>query len=178
MSKDTIEAAYLLDAHGLKGGVKAKALMENPSVLVGKTLQAVSRDGSRSQTLTVTKVQPGPRGATMFHFKESNRREDAEALKGLALLLPKAEIPPAPEGEVYFMDLVGRVVVGPDGQKVGKVVNVLDAPAQSLLELDSGALVPVHGEFIEDLEAKVLVLTEMGLQVVSLNTADDEGDEA
>jgi 16S rRNA processing protein RimM len=168
MSKDTIEAAYLLDAHGLKGGVKAKALMEHPETLVGKTLQAVSRDGNRSQTLNVTKVQPGPRGATMFHFKESNRREDAEALKGLALLLPKNEIPPAPEGEVYFMDLVGRDVVGPDGAVIGKVVAVLDAPAQSLLELDNGALVPVHGEFILSIEDSPLVLTEMGLEVVKI----------
>lgn len=168
MSKDTIEAAYLLDAHGLKGGVKAKALMEHPETLVGKTLQAVSRDGARRETLTVTKVSPGPRGATMIHFKESNRREDAEALKGLALLLPKAEIPPAPEGEVYFMDLVGRAVVGPAGEAIGKVVAVMDMPAQALLELDSGALVPIHGEFILSIDETPLVLTEIGLQVVNI----------
>jgi 16S rRNA processing protein RimM len=168
MSKDTIEAAYLLDAHGLKGGVKTKCLLENPQVLVGKTLPAVSRDGERKVMLTVTKVQPGPRGAIMMHFKESTRREDAEALKGLALLLPKDEIPPPPEGEVYFMDLVGRAVVGPDGVAFGKVVAVLDSPAQALLELEGGALVPVHGEFVEDLTASPLVLTEMGVAVATL----------
>lgn len=163
-----IEAAYLLGAHGLKGGVKAKALLAHPETMVGKALKAVSRDGAREETLTVTKVNPGPRGATMIHFAEVTRREGAEALKGLALLLPKVDIPPAPEGEVYFMDLVGRAVVGPDGGAIGTVTGVMDAPAQALLELDSGALVPVHGEFIEDIAASPLVLTAMGMAVVTL----------
>lgn len=159
-----IPAAKLLMPHGLKGAIKAKIMLEHPAFLVGHTLPT-SREGL---TLTVTRIQDAPQNRHIVHLKESASREDAEALGGVMVYLPKALVPPAPEGEVYLMDLVGKAMVKPDGSPAGTVVAVLENPAHPLLELDGGQLVPAHPEFIEDLRADKLALNELGLEVWAL----------
>lgn len=161
---DLIPAAILLGPHGLKGAVKAKGQLENPDHLKGKTLPT-SREGL---TLTVTRWQEAARNQWILQFKETQKREDAETLHGVTLYLPKDALPPAKEGEVYFMDLVGRPVSDITGKPVGKVTAVLDTKAHPLLELENGKLIPAHGEFIDDLAATPLQLTEIGTELLTL----------
>lgn len=159
-----LPAARLLMPHGLKGAIKAKMMLAHPEFMVGHALPT-SREGL---TLTVTKIQDAPQNRVILHVKESSRREDAEALGGVVIYLPKELVPPAPEGEVYFMDLVGRTVHKPDGASAGKVKAVLDNPAHPILELSGGQLIPVHVQFLENLTANPLVLTDMGLAALEL----------
>ena len=160
-----LPAAKLLNAHGLKGAIKAKIMLEHPEFMVGHTL-STSREGL---TLTVTKVQAASSGRgrdnAILHLKESTTRESAEALGGVMVYLPKELVPPPPEGEVYLRDLVGKPVLKPDGTPAGTVKSIMDNPAHPILELETGQLVPAHPEFIGDLAASHLVLTETGLSV-------------
>ncbi|MFZ2587792.1 MAG: hypothetical protein WAZ18_06730 [Alphaproteobacteria bacterium] len=155
---DNLPAFRLLMAHGLKGAIKAKFMLEHPQFVVGHTLPT-SREGL---TLTVERIQDAPQNRHIVHVKESVRREDAEALGGVVVYLPKALIPPPPVGEVYLMELVGKPVVLPDGTAAGTVAAVLENPAHPLMELEGGKLIPAHTHFVEDLMASPLVLTEMG----------------
>lgn len=66
-------------------------------------------------------------------------REAAEALHGRFLRAEPLEDPEA----LWVHDLVGAEVVTADGRRWGRVVAVQANPAHDLLELDSGALVPV-----------------------------------
>jgi 16S rRNA processing protein RimM len=78
-------------------------------------------------------------------------REDAEALRGLAL-----EVPPAPleEGEYWARDLVGCVVV--DGaREIGVVSRMISLPSCEALEVGE-RLIPMVRDAIRsiDLEAR------------------------
>ena len=72
--------------------------------------------------------------------------EDARPLRG-ELLLVEDELE---EGEWLAADLVGLAVPG-----MGRVVQIVDAPSCSVLELDDGSLVPLVSDAIEriDLDA-------------------------
>ena len=73
-------------------------------------------------------------------FDGYRTREAAEELRGLLLW---AE-PVADDTVLWVHELIGCEVVDQHGKGRGTVVAVLDNPAADILELDSGALVPVN----------------------------------
>lgn len=166
---DLIPAAKLLMPHGLKGAIKAKLLLDDADHLLGHALPT-SREGL---SLTVTRVQTATQNKHILHLKEATSREQAEGLGGVTLFITRAMLPALPDGEVYYADMVGRAVTRVDGTSAGHVVAVIDNPAHPLLELDGGQLIPLHGEFLHNIAATPLVLTEMGEQVLAINDKDE-----
>lgn len=66
-------------------------------------------------------------------------RQAAEALSGEVIWAEAIDDPDA----LWVHDLVGADVITPDGRSWGTVAAVLSNPADDLLELDDGTLVPV-----------------------------------
>lgn len=73
-------------------------------------------------------------------FEEIVGRDEAETWRGTVL---RAEPLDDEDGALWVHELIGAVVVLPDGTEVGAVEEVQANPAADLLVLDSGALVPV-----------------------------------
>lgn len=71
--------------------------------------------------------------------REVATREQAEALRGLRLYIPRDVLPEAEEDEFYVADLIGMQVVGPDGDALGRVKSVRDFGAGDLLEIQPSA---------------------------------------
>jgi 16S rRNA processing protein RimM len=63
--------------------------------------------------------------------------------RGATLAVPRVELPPLEEGEYYAFQLVGLAVEEEGGRVVGRVRDVLDYPANDVLELDSGVSLPL-----------------------------------
>jgi 16S rRNA processing protein RimM len=66
-------------------------------------------------------------------------RNTAETMTGTRLYAEPIDDPEA----LWVHELIGASVVEVDGTRRGACVSVLDNPAADLLELDSGALVPM-----------------------------------
>jgi 16S rRNA processing protein RimM len=73
------------------------------------------------------------------HLSGVDTREAAQALTGQAMLAEPIDDPDA----LWIHQLIGARVVEVSGVERGACVAVVDNPAADLLELDSGALVPV-----------------------------------
>ena len=71
---------------------------------------------------------PGTTAKPILRLEGCTSREDAEALRGSALVVPVDEAPPLEEGEFWAHDLVGCTVV--DGERE---VGVVDADARAAL---------------------------------------------
>jgi len=120
--------------HGVRGDIYVDLITDRTERLaVGARLQAKGR------WLTVeTARRAGTRW--LVHFEGVPDRTAAEGLVNLVLL---AEPLPAPADGLYVADLIGAEVVGTDGTVFGRCTAVVANPAHDLLELDSGALVPI-----------------------------------
>ena len=70
-------------------------------------------------------------------------RLDRPVARGATLSVPRDSLPKLPEDEYYAFELVGLVVVEEGGRELGRVRDVLDYPANDVLELDSGASLPL-----------------------------------
>lgn len=132
-----LEVGRIGRAHGVRGDLYIDLITDRTERLaVGARVQAKGR------WLTVAAAR---RAGTrwLVHFIGIDDRTAAEAFVGTPLLAePLAPVPPSAD-DLYVSDLIGAVVVGVDGTVHGVCTSVLANPAHDLLELDSGALVPV-----------------------------------
>ncbi len=70
-------------------------------------------------------------------------RLDRAVERGAELTVERATLPPLDDDEFYVFELVGLSVEEEDGRVLGRVREVLQYPANDVLELDSGASLPL-----------------------------------
>jgi 16S rRNA processing protein RimM len=88
----------------------------------------------------------------ILRLEGCSRREDAEALRGEALLVPVSEAPPLEEGEYWARDLVGCRVV--DGEReVGVVSRMVALPSCEALEVGD-LLIPLVRDAIRSVDVE------------------------
>lgn len=90
------------------------------------------------RALTVETARPH-QDRWLVQFRGVGTRESAEALRGVELHAEPLDDPDA----LWVHEMVGADVIDTGGVARGRVVAVLANPADDLLELDSGALVPI-----------------------------------
>ncbi len=95
-------------------------------------------------------------------------RLDRAAERGAELAVPRASLPELPEDEYYAFQLVGLAVEDEGGRFLGRVADVVDYPANDVLELDSGVFLPLVGACVRSVDL------EGGRIVVSPGFADPE----
>ena len=133
MPDDLLEVGAIAKPHGLKGEVIVSLLTDRTERLdAGNVLE------TDKGPLTIVSAHPHQH-RWRVQFEGYHTREEADALHGLVL---RAE--PIDDPDTWFVhDLIGCEVVTADGRSVGRCVAVLDNPAHDMVELDSGALVPM-----------------------------------
>jgi 16S rRNA processing protein RimM len=128
-----LELGRIVKAHGLRGEVVVDLITDRVERLEpGTGLWAGER------MLEVVAARPHQR-RWLVAFTGVGDRSAAEALAGLVLSGEPLDDPEA----LWVHDVVGTTVREVDGTERGTVVAVVANPAHDLLELDSGALVPV-----------------------------------
>ena len=116
---------------GVKGEVRVTAYTAEPMALLayGPLLRA---DGSVGLTLTTARAA---KGAVIGRAKEIETKEQADALRGLKLFVPRERFPAPDEDEVYVTDLIGLEARDPDGRVLGRVKAVQNFGASDMLEI-------------------------------------------
>jgi 16S rRNA processing protein RimM len=125
-------------AFGVRGEVRITAYTESPMALLNYR-DLKQADGSPG--LTLLAARPSKSGV-VARAKEIASPEQANALRGLKLYVPREVLPEPDEDEFYLADLIGLEARSPDGVAIGRVKAVQDFGAGDLLEItpaDGGA---------------------------------------
>jgi 16S rRNA processing protein RimM len=64
-------------------------------------------------------------------------KEQADALRGVKLFVPRARLPQLPDDEYYYSDLIGMAVLDSGGTELGHIKAVQNHGATDLLEVQS-----------------------------------------
>ena len=114
---------------GLRGELEIHVFSDDPDRFATGARVIVSSSG---RTLTVRSTRRN-RNGTVVAFAEVTDRAGAEALRGEELVVPAAQARELGPDEYWDHDLVGCEVVTTDGVLVGRVSEVLHAPANDVL---------------------------------------------
>lgn len=176
---DRVIVAQFGAAHGVRGEIRLKSFTEDPLGVCAYGPLAAG-DG-RSFVIVSARPAAGTSPDMLVVDVEGvTTRDQAEALTGLELSVPREKLPEAGAEEFYHADLIGLLVEMPDGVAAGTVVAVRDYGAGDLLEIAParGAtyLVPFTRATVPevDLAGGRLVIDPLP----GLIGAGDEGDDA
>lgn len=122
-------------AHGVKGDFKIRTFTEAEQNVAA--YGPLSTEDGRVLSIKVLRVlNPG---LVLARSTEITTREQAEALSGRKLYVPRDALPPAGEGEFYAEDLLGLAAVDEAGAPVGLIVAMHNFGAGDILEVKVAA---------------------------------------
>ena len=126
-----IAVGRVAGAFGVRGEVRIAAFTEEPLALA-RFRELKRQDGSPGLTILSAREA---KGGVICRCPGVETKEQADALRGLRLFIPREALPPADEDEFYLADLIGLAVVTPEGETLGKVKSVQDFGAGDILEI-------------------------------------------
>lgn len=132
--KDLTCVAVIAGAHGVHGAVKVKSFTAVPAdfAVYGPLL------GEDGEVILLPK-NPRPVGnAFTMRSEQITSREQALAMRGTKLFVPRDVLPEPDEDDYYYADLVGLDVKSTDGKRVGTVHAVHEFGAGPMLEIQPG----------------------------------------
>ncbi|AVO36843.1 ribosome maturation factor RimM [Pukyongiella litopenaei] len=133
MSDEPVCVGVIAGAFGVRGEVRLKSFTAEPSDIA--TYGPLSTgDGGQSFALTLTRPVKNGYAARLGGVAT---KEQADALRGTRLYVPRHRLPALPDDEFYHADLIGLEVVDTGGATLGRVKAVLNHGAGDLLELQA-----------------------------------------
>ena len=153
---DLVPVGRVGRSHGIDGSFFVEEPSDRPERFVrGATLYA---DGQPAEVV-VSKRGSGNRPVIKL---------DRPVERGAELAVPREALPELGEDEYYSFQLVGLTVEEEGGRVLGRVKEVLDYPANDVLELDTGAMLPLVEACVRQVDL------EGGRIVVAPGFADPE----
>ena len=179
---DLVELGFLRGAYGLKGWVHVQPHSGDAQVLRGTRQWWLQRTTAGPGTgapagdvwampVDITGVR-AQGSALVAKWQGCDDPEAAQALKGCGIAVSRASFPRLPQGQYYWVDLVGAKVVNRGGMNLGVVASLRSNGVHDLLEIAgvvavqdpapaaSAAmfLIPMVPSYVDDvdLEARVI----------------------
>jgi len=163
--EDAVEVGRVVDAWGVKGGIKVMPFSSDPQALfctkkwflrpAEAAVGAVVRPGASVGAKPVSAVASAAQAARLstprfLQVKSAREQSDivvatceglddrnaAEALKGARVFVSRSAFPTPDDGEFYWIDLIGLDVSNPQGEALGRVVDLIDTGPNSVLRLE------------------------------------------
>ena len=117
MRDDLIQVGRVAGAFGVRGELRITSFTADPVALVGYKV-LLREDGSPGLTVTSGRAA---KGSVVVWTEQVQTRDQAEALRGLKLYIPRADLPTPDDDEFYVTDLIGLCVETTDGKALGAV---------------------------------------------------------
>jgi 16S rRNA processing protein RimM len=160
-----IELGVISRPHGVTGELRVHVF--NPDSTLLQELEQVflvRTEGEEPELVKVVSSRQGPK-VLLMRLAGIDTRDEAEALRGSLLCVPRSALPEIEEGEYYYADLIGlEAFEGPE--RIGEVVEVIDYPSVECLKIecpDGHLEVPMLPQWLDriDIEAGKIYLKDL-----------------
>jgi 16S rRNA processing protein RimM len=169
--EDLTQVGYVSGAYGVTGSIRVTPFSSDADALLNVKTWWLDKPGLRAVTVRTAKLHGGDVVAQLVGVVG---RDASEALKGAAVTIPRSQFPELSADEFYWSDLIGLDVVNLQGEALGRVTDMMDNGAQSILRIqpvaevsDAAAdakaeerLIPYVDQFVKtvDLAAKKITV--------------------
>lgn len=157
---DAVEVGRVVGAWGVKGGFKVQPFAADPQALFSSKrwyLRPQEGPGPGAVPPPLLKVTQAREhgGVVVATAQEVPNRNAAEALRGARVFVGRASFPTAAPDEYYWVDLIGCEVANREGVALGRVEDLLDTGAHSVLRLvqgDAERLIPFVAAYVDTVD--------------------------
>ncbi len=143
----------VLKARGVKGELLVRPLTSSMERFL--SLRSVWLEANGRENFLIESSRPSGELA-LVKIEGIDTREQAVHLSGLALTVPRSEVPPHPDGGHYMFELIGMRVLRTDGIEVGEVVDLMETGSNLVYVVKSTdgkeTLVPATRDVVEKLD--------------------------
>jgi 16S rRNA processing protein RimM len=149
----------VLKARGLKGELLVRPMTSSMERFLSLRSVWLGTDGR--ENFLIESSRPSGELVTL-KLEGIDSHEQAVRLNGLALTIPRSEVPPHPEGGHYMFEFIGMRVIRTDGVEVGEIVDLMETGSNLVYVVkgDDGneTLVPATKDVVEkfDFENSVI----------------------
>lgn len=159
---ELLEIGRIIRSHGLAGRMKILSYLESQDVLRNLPEVFVGRRVSEAVPFPLEAVQPG-RESFILKLGGIEEPEAAARLVGSSVWMPSEKMKKLPEGEYYWLDIIGLQVVTEEGQLLGSVESVFPTGSNDVYVCKGGEkeiLLPAIGEVVRniDLDRRIMVV--------------------
>lgn len=137
---------------GLRGELRVRPMTDNPERFSeGGVVRTESADGTE-RVLVIARVSDEPKGTFRVAFEGVDSVEEADSLRGRELFVHESDVPPLPEGEYYYFQIIGLSVYTQGGKLLGKVTDIFAAGEKDVYVVKGGGkeyLIPVTDDAVD-----------------------------
>ena len=165
----SVLAAEVAGAHGVSGSLRLRLIGASVadetsdaavrSLKIGRVVRLVRASDNFQTDLTLLAMRRQPKGVWIARFKDVTDRNTAETFLGCSVLIKENERAALPDGEYYVDQLLGLDVVADTGRSFGTLSEVLSSPAHDVYVTSLGAMIPVAGDYIVDIDLDARKIT-------------------
>ena len=116
---------------GVRGWIKLRSHTDPPERLLDHRSLRIGRGSVWRDYRVEARGRSG--GALTVKLAGVEDRDQAQALRGAEVCVPRSELPPRDDKDFYRADLIGCEVVNLEGLDLGVVEHFIETPAQVLM---------------------------------------------
>jgi 16S rRNA processing protein RimM len=118
-----ITVGQVLAPWGVRGKLKVKVITEFPERFAPSARVYIKR-----QPMSVESAQ-WQKGRLVLKLDQVDSRQAAQKLRGQPIEIHRSQLYPLPEGQYYHFQIVGLEVWTTQGERLGKITDILSAPS-------------------------------------------------
>ena len=130
-SSALIQLGFVGAPFGVRGWIKLRSHTDPPERLLEHRSLRIGQ-GSAWQNYRI-EASGRSGGALTVKLRGVEDRDQAQALRGAQVCVPRSELPQRDDGDYYRADLIGCEVVNLEGVGLGIVQHFIESPAQVLM---------------------------------------------
>jgi 16S rRNA processing protein RimM len=153
---DWVPVGDITKTHGLKGEVKLRPLVTDPSLVQGARCARIVGDDGNSVETVIEKVR-GQGGRWIVKFKDCKTIEQAQMLVGRSLEIYREDFQTLPDGEYYWFQIEGLQVFDEEGRYYGTVNEVIVTGSNDVYVVRDGdkeLLLPMIDSVVKSIDLK------------------------
>ena len=161
-----IQLGFVGAPFGVRGWIKLRSHTEPPERLLDHRSLRIGQGSDWRNYRIEASGRSG--GALTVKLAGVEDRDQAQALRGARVCVPRSELPPRDDKDFYRADLIGCEVVNLEGVGLGIVQHFIETPAQVLMVVRGAReywipAVPLHVRRVDLQARRVIVEWDAGV---------------
>ena len=165
MSSRSVVMGKIVASYGVRGWLKVRTFTDAPDALLHYPQWTLRDERSGSETTYSLLDGREHDEFLVVSLDGLTSREDAAALRGHLITVPRSALPEPNQDEIYFTDLIGLRVINREGLTLGVVDDVREYGAHPVLHVRSenieekqAILIPYVAAYIDKVALKEGIL--------------------